>query len=243
MRLALMQPYFFPYIGYFQLIANTDLWVVFDTAQFSLQSWMYRNRILHPSHGWQYISLDLNKASPNKCILETELLDRKKSEEKLLGQLGHYRKRSPWFNKVKELVQESFATTPDNSLSRLNVITLASVCAYLNIPFNYRFLSELALEIPPVAYPGQWPLEVSTQLQAKCYINAPGGKALFHPDDFAARNIDLKFLPMPEFVYECHPYSYQPHLSILDVLMWNSPECIREYLLAPVALEEAPSPA
>lgn len=240
MRLALMQPYFFPYIGYYQLIAVTDRWIVFDTAQFSRQSWMYRNRILHPKQGWQYVSLDLHQASPHKRVMDIMLVDRKASEHKLLGQLEHYRKQGPHYRQVRELVRETFAGPDDDSLVSLNISSLSTVCEYLDIPFRHARFSELGLEFPPIAYPGQWPLELATMLHAQCYINAPGGKSLFRAADFAARGIALRFLPLPDFVYSCGGYGFQPYLSMLDVLMWNSPEQVREFLLTPPRLDTLP---
>jgi len=230
MTLALMQPYFFPYIGYFELIASTERWLVFDTAQFSLQSWMYRNRILHPKEGWQYISLSLHKPSPRRSVGETSLKDPAESGAKLLRQLEHYRRKAPYYRQVCTLVEETFAETKTKCLVELNIRSLVFSCGYIGVPFPHEKLSELNLLLPPVTYPGQWPLEIATLLGAARYINASGGRSLFRPEDFRDRSIGLSFMPETDFRYECAPYVFQPHLSILDVLMWNSPQSVREHL-------------
>jgi hypothetical protein len=101
------------------------------------------------------------------------------------------------------------------------------VCAYLSIPFSPVIASEAAFALPEITHPGQWSLEICSLLGATTYLNTPGGRALFRPEEFARRGIRLGFTGIPHFAYDCKPYVYEPHLSILDVLMWNSPEEVR----------------
>ncbi len=230
MKLGIMQPYFFPYIGYYELIAATEKWVVFDIAQFTPKSWMTRNRILHPGSGWQYISVECSRASQNKKIYEIRLLNPAGSRDKLLGQLAHYKKRAPHFKPVCELVREAFDRLKTDSLTELNICGLSAVCAYLDIPFSPLRCSEMRLPLPAIEHPGQWALEICSALGASHYINPPGGRELFKPDEFASRNIRLSFTELRTFAYECSPYVFEPHLSILDALMWNAPDIVRGYL-------------
>ncbi len=96
MRLGIMQPYFFPYIGYFDLIHQSDRWVVFDTVQFIRHGWVNRNRILHPYDGWQYIALPTRKHAQKTDIKDVLIADREQAFNKILGQLQHYKKKAPF---------------------------------------------------------------------------------------------------------------------------------------------------
>ena len=90
-----MQPYFFPYLGYFELIARVDRWVVFDVVQYNAKSWMNRNRILHPKEGWQYITVPVEKAPRGTLIRDIRVKDMVDSRERVLGQMVHYKKKAP----------------------------------------------------------------------------------------------------------------------------------------------------
>lgn len=226
---GIMQPYFFPYFGYFDHISLCDTWVVFDISQYTPKSWMTRNRIQHPSTGWQYINCDVH-GSQNTCIAFVRLLDVKKTRGKVLGQLAHYKKHAPYYVHVVDIVERAFDAARSTRLTDITVSGLAAVCTYLCIPFAPIIASEADFQLPPITHPGQWSLEISTLLGAETYLNTPGGRHLFRPEEFAMRGIRLGFTGVPHFEYECKPYIYEPHLSILDVLMWNSPEQVRAQL-------------
>ena len=97
MKLGIMQPYLFPYLGYFDLIHCTDRWIVFDTAQYIRHGWINRNRILHPTSGWQYFIIPVKKQSRNTPICDIQVSDNPGWRARVLGQLEHYRKRAPYF--------------------------------------------------------------------------------------------------------------------------------------------------
>jgi len=232
MRVAIMQPYFFPYLGHFGLLSQADLWVVFDLTQYTPKSWMNRNRVLHPRKDWMYITLPLSNSSRNMTIREAKVLNRTDAHRTILGKLSHYRKKAPFFQEVAQIVNRSFAKMYDDSLVHCDVAALAAVCEYLNLGFPYRICSELKLDLPPVAHPGGWAPAVAHALGATEYLNPLSGQRLFAPQDFQKRGIALKFFDMPEFVYRTGPYGFEPGLSILDVLMWNSPEATLEHIHA-----------
>src|SRR5947209_10412301 len=105
MKLGIMQPYFFPYIGYYDIINRTDHWVVFDVAQYAPKSWMNRNRILHPTDGWQYITAAVRKGTQGRSISEVVLADKNATHRRILGQIEHYRKkRAPFFDAEHDLI-------------------------------------------------------------------------------------------------------------------------------------------
>jgi hypothetical protein len=224
--LALMQPYFFPYIGYFELIARSDRWVVFDVAQYTPQSWMNRNRVLHPKEGWQYINVPVRKAAADTPIRDILLVDKNEALAHMLGQMSHYRGRAPHCAAVLDLVRGAFSRATSEKLADLNAATLTVTCEYLGIPFNWSLCSELHLDPGEIEHAGQWGLRVSQRLGASVYLNAPGGRAIFRAEEWQAAGIELRFIELPAFRYDCSPYAYVEHLSILDVLMWNRPETV-----------------
>lgn len=231
-----MQPYFFPYLGHFALIASTDAWVVFDITQYMPKTWMNRNRILHPKESWNYISVPLSNSSISIRTSEARVLDLAKACDSVLGKLSHYRNKAPYYRSVERLVRDAMTGDSDDSLVRLNVRGLAIVCDYLGLPFNYRICSELDLSLPERLGSGEWAPTICALLGASGYVNPVGGRALFDPVDFASRGIGLELLSFDHFTYDTGNYRFEPGLSILDVLMWNSPETVVGALLAGTTL-------
>ena len=226
-----MQPYFFPYLGYYDLINRTDRWIVFDVVKYAPKSWMNRNRILHPTDGWQYISIPVNKHTGEGAIKDVQILDVGAACGKIRGQIEHYRKGgAPYFSAVAKLVEDCFSGLQGNLLRDLNVRSLVLVCDYLGIAFNYTNLSEMSLALPEIQHPGQWALEIASALGADAYLNPPGGRDIFRPHEWKERGIQLGFTNMVSFDYPTKHYPFIEHLSIIDVLMWNSPETVKTYL-------------
>jgi hypothetical protein len=222
-----MQPYFFPYLGYFALIAHSDEWLVFDLPQYTPKSWMNRNRVLHPSGGWMYVTVPVADVSRSLRISCARLRDPSNARSSALGKLSHYARKAPFFTEVTELLDHAFAEAPDDSLVQMNVTALRAVCDYLAIDFKYSICSELALALPPIDKPGDWAPAIAEAVGADAYLNPIGGRDLFDPAAFQRRHIALEFLEMPPFIYDTRPYRFEPQLSILDVLMWNTPEAVR----------------
>jgi len=231
MRLGIMQPYFFPYIGYYDVINRSERWVVFDIVKYVPKSWMNRNRILHPTQGWQYVTVPVDRHSEGSTIKDVSIVDKQEAHRRILGQLEHYRSgRAPYFRAVRNLVDRCFTETETSKLRDLNVRSLALVCDYLGIGFRPLIASQIALALPPILHPGQWALEISSALGASTYVNPPGGRELFRPEEFESRGIGLEITPTHDFRYDCGSYGYVERLSVLDVLMWNSPGRVKAYL-------------
>jgi hypothetical protein len=221
-----MQPYFFPYLGHFALIAAVDEWIVFDVSQYTRKTWINRNRVLHPSGGWQYISIPLANSSIHMRIAQARIDPAAHPERYVLGKVSHYRKRAPYYAKVCEIIRSAFAAMADEDLVSLNVAGLRAVCQYLGLPFSYRICSQLQLDFPDRLHPGGWAPWIAGQLSADAYVNPIAGRDLFDPAEFAREGVALRFLDFTPFVYETPGYSFESDLSILDVLMWNSPDAI-----------------
>jgi hypothetical protein len=226
MKLGIMQPYFFPYLGHFALIAAVDEWVVFDLTQYTRRSWLSRNRILRPGGGWRYVSVPLKNSSTHIRTCEAAVADLGKTEQLVRGKLSHYRRRAPHYAAVCELVGAAFADVSDEGLVALDVSALRAVCAYLGLPFRYRVCSHLPIDFPCDLRAGQWAPWISAKLSADVYVNPIGGRALFHPPDFSRRQVGLQLLDYTPFVYETPGYTFEKDLSILDVLMWNDPGAV-----------------
>lgn len=230
MTLGIMQPYPFPYIGYFELMARTARWIVFDIVQYNRRSWMNRNRILHPHAGWQYFSLPVEKTPLGTPLTAIRLTDPAEAERKLIAQLQHYRPHAPYFRRVIDLVRDTFSRPHGNTLVGLNLATLAATAERLGISFTPEPCSELGLTLDEIEHPGQWALSIARQLGADAYLNPPGGRTLFKPEEWREAGITLAFTEMNTLRYDCRPYQFEPHLSILDVLMWCSTDEIGTHL-------------
>lgn len=229
MKLGIMQPYFFPYLGYFDLIHSTDRWIVFDTPQYIRHGWVNRNRILHPTSGWQYVTVPVKKHSRNTPICDIRMSEDDAWKSRILGQLEHYRKRAPFFEPTIDLVQDCLKVE-ETLISRLNGEALEKVCNALGVPFEYDYFSTMDLDIGEVNGPGEWALRISEALGATEYINPEGGAGLFDPDEFEKAGVRLKIRSFPNLEYNCPGYQFEPGLSIIDVMMWVPPDEIREYL-------------
>ena len=224
-----MQPYFAPALGYFDLIALSDQWVVFDTAQFRKKSWMCRNRVLHPSSGWQYITAHIARHSRDTRIADVELSSEPGWRENLIAKLGHYRKRAPHYQRTVDLLSASLAVE-QRSLARLSVDLMSRVCDLLGIAFAPRYFSEMDLSLGEIEGPGDWALRICEAFGASEYINPPRGEPIFDRERYAAGGVELIIRRFRDIEYQPRGYSYIPTLSIADVLMWCSADEIRAHL-------------
>lgn len=229
MILGVMQPYFFPYLGYFDLINRADRWIVFDTPQYMREGWVNRNRILHAREGWQYIIVPLKKHSREAAINQVEAVDFPDWRRKIIHQFTHYRGRAPYYNQTIALLEDCFSDGEQN-LSRLNVTCLGNVCRYLDIPWAPEILSEMHLPLGPVESAADWALRIAEAAEATEYINPPGGAALYDRQRFARHGISLCLQEDFDFMYDCPGFAYVPKLSVLDVLMWVRPSDVKAYL-------------
>ena len=192
---------------------------------------MTRNRILHPSQGWQYISIPVSKHIEKGAIKDVIILDLGASRDKIRGQIDHYRKGgAPYFFAVAGLIDDCFSGLKTNLLRDLNVRSLELVCDYLGVAINHTNLSEMSLDLPEIQHPGQWALEISCALGADAYLNPPGGRDIFRPSEWEDRGVRLEFTELVSFVYTTRHYTFIERLSIIVVLMWNSPEAVKTYL-------------
>lgn len=229
MKLGIMQPYFFPYLGYYSLIKKTDEFILFDTVQFIRHGWIERNRILKPVADWQYVAVPLEKKKLSTVIRELEIRNSEDWKDKLIRQLDHYRKRAPFFQETLRVVEDSLSINT-NSIVKLNQNILKKTCAYFEIPLNISIFSEMNLAIDEVTSPGEWALQIGRALKAEEYFNPTGGMDIFDSDKFDSAGISLRFLGNNLKPYSQKRETFEPGLSIIDVMMFNDVESINSLI-------------
>lgn len=229
MKLGIMQPYFFPYIGYFQLINSVDRYILFDTPQYEKRSWMSRNRIINLKEGTTYITVGTIKAPQRTPINQIFLQENETWKKKIIGQLDVYRKLAPHYKTVMALV-EDILNPQYKTLVELNANSLKKVCDYLGIDKKIEIFSELELDIYGDCEPDVWALEITKALGYSTYINAPGGEVFFDKKKYLDAGIELYFIQPQLTQYVQRIGRWEPGLSIIDVMMFNSREKIVDML-------------
>ena len=218
-----MQPYFFPYLGYFGLIRRCDRFVLLDVVQFIRHGWIERNRILKPEGGWQYIQVPLTKQPRETTIKEMKIRIDEPWQARILRQLAHYKSRAPYYKKVVDFLENAFSYRTD-SITDLDAHLLGETCRYIGIPFNKEVFSEMHLAIEEVCAPDEWALNICKSLAADTYVNAPGGVEFFDRRKYDGAGITLEFLKVNLKPYNQRRQSFEEALSILDVMMFNTPQ-------------------
>ena len=223
-----MQPYFFPYLEHFRLIAACDRWVVFDTVRYRRKTWMNRNRIVNRHTGWHYIFVPVAKGATRDSVAEAKL-GGENWRATLNSRLKAYVHEAPFYAETRALVHEVIA--PEHAtLADLNTWGLRVICRHLDITTSIERLSELALDLPERAGAGEWGLLISKALGAGEYRNASGGRELFDPAQFQAAGIRLSFHEHRPVRYATGSFAPLPDLSIIDPLMWCGRDVVRGWV-------------
>lgn len=223
MKLAIMQPYFLPYIGYFQLMKAADTFVFYDDVTYIKQGWINRNRILLNEKEFLF-TLELKGASSFKEINTIEVGNNRK---KLLKTITQAYKRAPFFLEVEPLIISIFEST-QNNLSQYIIDTHILITNHLGI--NAKFLISSKIEKNNELKGQDKVIEICSKLGASNYINALGGKELYSKNDFANNGIELSFIQTKNIEYKQYSSDFIPWLSIIDVLMFSSTESIQNSL-------------
>lgn len=225
MKLGIMQPYFFPYIGYWQLLNAVDKYVVYDDVNFIKNGWINRNRILVAGKP-QWFTLPLNQASPFKKINEIEITSDEKPKNKLLKTLDMAYHKAPYFKPVFELFQNTLGYS--SNLSQCLYFSIQHTAKYLGIQTEIILSSKLDKNNELKGKDKV--IHICKQLNANQYFNAAGGQTLYNKTEFAAQEIALHFLQTQDITYPQFKYPFIANLSILDVMMFNAPAKIQEFL-------------
>jgi hypothetical protein len=228
-----MQPYFFPYFGYFQLMMASDVFIFLNDVNFINRGWINRNRILingEPS----YFTVPLSKASQNRKIHEIELSDQPGWREKIKRSFELAYRKAPFFFDVFPLVS-GIIDFRCRFIDELAIESVRSVVEYLGIRPRFMRSSESFSDNVSVKGADRL-IDICSKLRVEEYINPPGGIDLYDKGYFQSRGIGLQFLQPGKMVYRQFGDDFIPNLSIIDTLMFcrrgEVVELLRKYKLA-----------
>jgi hypothetical protein len=223
MKIAIMQPYFFPYLGYWQLINAVDRFIIFDDVNFIKGGWINRNRILVNGKP-TYVTIALRDASQNKRICCIEVHTVAFRRDRILKTITHSYNRSPYFDQVYPALETIFLN-PEINLSRFLEFGIRTVCSLLGIQTHIASSHDT---YDNEELKGQSRiLDICVQEGADVYVNAPGGSKLYDADKFAEAGVDLKFLLMRHKPYHQQAMDFKPFMSVIDPLMEIGVEGVR----------------
>ena len=228
MKLGVMQPYLFPYIGYFQLINAVDQFIIYDNVQWINRGWINRNRILINGQA-HTITLPIKKAPSHQNINERELpADIHASKLKIIKQIELAYRNAPYFDEIFPLLNDCFLCTEQN-VSIFVTNSLQRCCDYIGIDTPFSYSSDLSVNSELKGE--QRIIEINRVVGSKHYVNPVGGIDLYHEKTFAENNLKLSFLKSHDIHYtQFQKNDFIPNLSIIDVLMFNSKEQIHAFL-------------
>lgn len=229
-KVAIMQPYFLPYLGYFSLIKHTDEFILFDTVQFIRHGWIERNRILKQDEGWVYVKAPLMKASRETNIKDMYIDNSQDWQAKIKAQLQSYKKTAPFYHATIAVVDEIFDRQYE-TITELNMRALEVICSYLKIENTIYIFSKMNLVIEEANEPDEWALNICKKLDGvNEYWNPPGGQEFFDRTKYEYAGITLKFQSVSLGSYDQKRPTFEPGLSIIDVMMFNSVDEIHRML-------------
>ena len=217
-----MQPYFLPYIGYFQLMAAVDAFVLYDNIKYTKKGWINRNRMLQNGKDVLF-SLPLKNGSDYLDVCQRELsVDF--NRDKLLNQFQNAYKRAPHFDQVFPLIEEVVRYDDANLFQYLRH-SIVKTCKHLGITTEVRNSSDIAIDH---ALKNQDKvLALCKAVKADTYVNAIGGIELYSRDIFLGNQIDLKFIKSKPLEYPQFDDPFVPWLSVIDVMMFNPIDAIQ----------------
>lgn len=227
MTIAIMQPYLFPYIGYWQLIHAVDIFVIYDNIEFTKKGWFNRNNIL--IHGENTLfTVPIKKDSDFLDVRDRRLSENSEKEiKKIISQIEHSYKKAPYFDEVFPMIKDIFNLKEKNLFSYI-YHSVHEICKYLEI--DTKIIISSTLDIDHELKAEEKVMAINKTLHADNYINAIGGLELYNRDKFSAEGINLNFLKPDLIEYKQFDNEFIPCLSIIDIMMFNSKDEIQKML-------------
>lgn len=226
-RIAIMQPYLFPYLGYFQLVSAADIFVLFDDVQYINRGWVNRNRILVDGKA-EMVTFPLKKADRAANINQRVFADNFEAEtERILRKIVCAYAKAPFFRERFPTIALLIRCCLHN-LSEYAENAIKGICEMLCISTPIMLASSLAIR--PELRGQDRVIEIVRRLGGTAYINPIGGCVLYQAAEFSKHGIKLFFHRMDDVTYPQFGNAFQPALSIIDVLMFNSMDAIRRHL-------------
>jgi hypothetical protein len=227
MKVAMMQPYFFPYLGYFQLVNAVDVFIFADDMNFIKGGFINRNKILFKNEE-RYVTVPCFQ-SQNKLINEIQIsIETKGYPETLLLTIKHAYAKAPFFLDVFPLIESIFYPKEYN-IARLAANSVEKVSKYLGINTDFKYSSS-SFKHTKGQDKSDRLINITKELGGNTYRNPIGGSLLYNKDYFKKQGINLEFLVIDKIVYPQFGDNFVPNLSIIDVLMFNSIENINKLL-------------
>ena len=228
MKLAIMQPYLFPHIGYFQLMHAADRFVVADDVQFIKQGWINRNRLLINGSA-AYFTVPLKRHAASALIREVEIDDGpgRRWRTTLLKTIANFYRRTPSFDAVYPMVERVIGG-PFTTIADMARASLREVCGHFGVQTS---IVDSSAAYRNAHLKGQDRVIDTCRAEgATDYVNAPGGRALYSREAFFAHGIRLHFICSDPIEYPQFKPPFVPSLSVIDVLMFNSQSDARDLL-------------
>lgn len=223
MKIAVMQPYIFPYIGYYQLVYSVDTFVFYDDVNFINRGYVNRNNILVNGEV-KLFTIPLIKASQNKKILDIYCQE---NVSKIIKTIHQSYSKAPYFNAVMPIV-EKVLTSENRSLSYISSSSIKAVFEYLGIEREFILSSSLTYDRSEPA--ADKLISICKLFNSDSYINSIGGMSLYNKDYFSLQGINLEFIKKENTIYTQYESDFVDNLSMLDVMMWCSKDNIIKLL-------------
>ncbi len=227
MKVAIMQPYLLPYIGYFQLINAVDAFVIYDNIEFTKKGWINRNRILVNDKD-DYFTVPIKKDSDYLNINERSIAESYiKDKTKIIGKISALYKKSPQYNLVFPVIENIFNCTESN-LFDFVFYSLNSITSFLEI--NTKFIVSSTINIDHSLKSQDKVIAICKAVNATDYINPIGGTELYSKELFGNNGLQLYFVKSNPIEYKQFAQQFVPWLSIIDVLFFNPKEKVQAFL-------------
>jgi hypothetical protein len=226
MTLAIMQPYFLPYIGYYQLIKAVDKFVIYDDVNFINRGWINRNNILSGNAAMLF-TIPLMGASQNRLIREIEIMEDNTWRKRLVKTVEQAYRKAPYFEETNALFNR-ILFADNQKIGALATVSIRSIADYLDM--DTEFVTSSAIYANDHLKAQERILDICRKENADHYINPIGGMELYSRELFEAAGIKLNFIKSGPIAYRQFNDGFVPNLSILDVLMFNSKEQVKGML-------------
>ncbi|MCU7618711.1 WbqC family protein [Chryseobacterium sp. PBS4-4] len=224
MKVAVMQPYFFPYSGYFSLIHSVEHFMFFDDVQYIKKSWMSRNRLLNIEKEEPYFIRPTLIKPDYKALFTTVKLDNADNwKVKLIEQLNGYKNKAPFFTPIKIIIEEILELQYDH-LTEFNINSTITISKALGLTTKFDKYTDHNFWFEEKPGEGDWGRIVAKEIGATHYINSSGGESFIFPEKFTEIDMKLGFIQPKLQVYSQLTSSFLPGLSIIDVLLFNGIE-------------------
>ena len=222
-----MQPYIFPYLGYFQLVNSVDKFIFYDDVNFIKKGWINRNKILINGKE-SIITFPLIKASQNKLINEIDLFLNNKDKKKIIAKLEMAYKKAPYFDSTIDLVKEIINADLSN-IAKYSANSITKISDFLEIDVSFDFSSTQSPESKGMDKADRL-IHICKKNNSNQYINSIGGQTLYSKEYFNANGINLSFIENYIEPYIQFEEEFVPNLSIIDIIMFNDTKTIRKML-------------